>query len=425
MAPKSNPYINPTSEMQGQSPRIMVFSPWYYGHHPSYLRHLIRYWSQQQWLGELSIIVMPTFLKEHEDVVALTGAGGCSTVRFIPMTVEEQLRLESTRFNVAKAFVQYQLIRHYARILRATHVLLMHFDSCQIPLVLGLRLPCPFSAVYFRPALHCNHFSHYKATTKERRQQLREQIFLSRLFAHPQFKTLFCLDPRAVDFINQRFCGRGKAVHLPDPVEAIVPTSQDVEALRLKLGIEPGRQIFLAFGLLADGRKGTRQFLESLPLLKPELWQKICVLLVGEPFPAGQATVEEWLTPIRQLLPVQIVTQFGYVPEPDVPLYFQLANSVIAPYQQPAGTSGIVLLAAAAQKPILSSNYGLMGQLVKQYGLGLAVDTTIPGEIAKSLTRLLQEPSKQICSYEGMQSYAALNSPENFAGTVFQHTREE
>jgi glycosyltransferase involved in cell wall biosynthesis len=367
---------------------------------------------------------MPTFLTEHEDVVNLAAEQNCQTVKFVSMTTEEQRWLGSARPSLVKAFVQYQLILRYARKLGATQGLLMHFDSCQIPLVLGLPLPCPFYGVYFTPTLHYSQFSNYFPTEKERRQHLRERIFLSRLFTHRQFKKLFCLDPNAVNFINQQFRGSSKVVYMPDPVEKIPPAESAVDELKIKLGIEPDRKVLLAFGTLADGRKGTRQFLEALNLLKPELCQKICVLLVGEPFAQGQATLELWLAPVRQTLPVQVVTQFGYIVESEVPPYFQLSDIVMAPYQKHPGMSGIVLQAAAARKPILSSNYGLMGELIKQYGLGVAVDTIDIGEIARGLTRLLSEPLTDLCSFEGMNALTELNSPQKFASAIFQNICE-
>jgi glycosyltransferase involved in cell wall biosynthesis len=409
---------------RSSSSHIMLFAPWYYGHHPTYLAHLIRYWGEQRLPGKLSIVVMPTFLTKHQDVVNLASEQECQTIEFLAIAPEEEKRLASVRPNFLKAFVQYQLIVRYARKLGATQGLLMHFDSCLIPIVLGLPLPCPFSAVYFRPTLHYNRFSNYSPTGKERRQHLQERFFLSRIFGHKQFKTLFCLDPVAVDFIAREFKGSAKVVYMPDPVEKMFPAENTVRDLNLKLGIDPNRKVILAFGILAGERKGTRQFLEALSLLKPELCQKICILLVGEPFPEGQATLESWLTNVCKTLPVQVITQFGYVPESDVSLYFKLSDFVIAPYQKHAGMSGIVLLAAAAQKPILSSNYGLMGELVKKYGLGISVDTTIVSEISRGLTSLLSETLTNSYSLEGMKTFTELNSPQKFASAIFKNIYE-
>lgn len=412
-----------SNQAQTSHPHFMLFSPWYYGHHATYLRHLIQYWSQQQLPGKLSIVVMPTFLKQHPDVSDLAAAAS-QTVHIVPMAEEEQIWLESARSSVANAMVQYQLIVRYAKKLQPTQGLLTHFDSCQVPLVLGLKLPCPFSGIYFRPTFHYTSFANYTPTWKERIQHLRERLFLSRLLAHPQFRTLFCLDPLAIDPINKQAHKQARAAHLPDPIEFKLPSESEVHTLRNQLGIEPGRRVFLAFGTLAEGRKGTQQLLESLQLLEPDLCQKLCLLLVGEPFPDRQKLLETWLAPVRQTLPVQVVTRFGYVPESEVALYFRVADAVLAPYQKHAGMSGILLQAANAERPVLSSSYGLMGELVNQYGLGVAVDTTVPGEIAKGISKLLSEPLENLCDADRMRTLVETNSTERFASAIFQHLYE-
>ena len=82
--------------------------------------------------------------------------------------------------------------------------------------------------------------------------------------------------------------------------------------------------------------------------------------------------------------------------------------------------SGILLLAAAAQRPILSSNFGLMGELVRKYHLGLAIDSTIPQEIANGITECLQKSPEQLRDRTKMKEFAAQNSAESFAQVIFQ-----
>jgi len=41
------------------------------GHHPSYIRHLVEYWRNQNLVGSLFIVVFPKFLQNHADVVSL------------------------------------------------------------------------------------------------------------------------------------------------------------------------------------------------------------------------------------------------------------------------------------------------------------------------------------------------------------------
>jgi hypothetical protein len=120
---------------QGYDPNIMIFSPWCYGHHPSYLGHLISYWHQQQLPGKLNIVVFGQFLREHADVVELQTKCNRQSVSFVGMTVKEQADLEAATSGPSRAFAQYKLICKYASLLQATKGLIIYFDSCQLPLV--------------------------------------------------------------------------------------------------------------------------------------------------------------------------------------------------------------------------------------------------------------------------------------------------
>jgi glycosyltransferase involved in cell wall biosynthesis len=408
------------SVIQSNDRRLLIFAPWCYGHHPTYLRHLINYWCQHQPVGRLDIVVLPSFLHEHADVVELTQQGDRSSIHFVTTTPEEQSALELATSNVTRAFQQYRLICKYAKQLKATQGLILYFDSCLLPLVLGAKLPCPFSGIYYRPTLHYSNFANDTPPWKERVQTWKERGFLFRIQRHPSVRTLFSLDPLAVPSIA-KLGGKTNVVHLPDPAPFVYASDRPVERLRQQLGIDLDRKVFLCFGRLSEGRKGVPQLVEAVASLPSDLCQKLCLLFAGEPEGSGKEQLETWLAPIRDSQPVQIVNSSGYIPESEVPTYFQLADVVLAPYQKHIGMSGILLLAAAAQKPVLSSSYGLMGEMVRRYGLGLAVDSTVPSEIAQGLTQLLERDGDRVCDRTKMKAFAEENSAERFANVIFQH----
>jgi glycosyltransferase involved in cell wall biosynthesis len=65
---------------------------------------------------------------------------------------------------------------------------------------------------------------------------------------------------------------------------------------------------------------------------------------------------------------------------------------VLAPYQRFVGSSGTLVWAAALQKPVLAQSYGLVGELVRRFQLGEAVDTQSPDALSGAVARLL-DPS--------------------------------
>lgn len=400
--------------------RIMLFDLSIRGHHPNYIQHLINYWQKHHFSGHLSIVVSPKFLTAHSDVVASASISDRSNIQFVAISPEEEAKLNSrkSRFQrVFRNFQEWQICCQYAKALKADSCSLMYFDTCELPLALGGKSPCPFSGIYFRPTFHYHEFSNYVPSGKERLQQWREKLVLSRILRNPNLQNLFCLDPFVVKHFD-KFHSRVRAVALPDPVEKFDKPELPINSLKEKLGISTERRVFLLFGALTE-RKGISQLLDSISALSPEICQKICLLLVGESNIKKQ--IESKIAEIIQTKPVQIIGNYEFVAEKDVGGYFQVADVVLAPYQRHVGMSGILLLAAAAEKPVLSSNYGLMGEIVRRYELGLTVDSTAPQEIAKGLTRFGLEDSEKLCDRTKMKSFVEQNSAEEFARIIFQY----
>ena len=400
--------------------RLMLFDLIVGGHHGSYIQHLVKYWVEHNLSGKLSIVVSPQFFQRHNDVVQLIAEHESKNIELIAIAPEEEAALNSNGSSIKRAFRavgEWNLLCKYAKSLKATHCLIMYFDTCWLPLVLGKKAPCSFSGIYFRPTLHYSSFANYSAS-EDKLQQWREKFTLSRILLHPQLRTLFCIDPFAPKYINEYFDSQVKVTPLADPVKINGDGQLPLVDLKDKLDIEPQRKVFLLFGALT-ARKGVNQLLAAISLLPREICQEICLLLVGE---GNQEMIQMQVKNLRQTKPVQIVGNHQFVPESDVPKYFQLADFVLAPYQKHVGMSGILLLAAAAQKPIISSDYGLMGELVRRYGLGLGVDSTIPDEIAKGITQCLTQPLEQLGDRNLMKAFAQQNSAEEFAKVIFQES---
>lgn len=400
--------------------RIMLFDLSIGGHHPNYIQQLVHYWNDNKVPGKLEVVVSPRFLEAHGDVVDLSTHLERSDIRFTAITAQEEAELGSRKTFISRtkrSFQEWELLCKYASLVKATQCLIMYFDTAQIPLAIGISSPCPFSGIYFRPTFHYSKFSNYRLSWKEQLQQRREKFILSRVLRHSQFHRLFCLDPFAVKYLQNY---EGQVIYLPDPVSTKPEFSIQPEVLKGQLGIEPNRRVFLLFGALT-GRKGIHKLLDAISMLPPNLSQCCCLLLVGEIKSTDQPIVEAKIASIRQSLPVQIITHYQFVPDAEIQSYFHLSDVVLAPYQRHVGMSGILLLAAAAQKPVLSSDYGLMGELVRSYDLGLPVDTMAPSEITGGLVRFLTELPETFGDRQSMRQFAEQNATEHYARVIFEN----
>jgi len=412
--------ITPTQTILEASPRLMLFDLALGGHHGNYIQYLVDYAHTAEFSGVIDIVVLPQFLEIHKDTVAAIDNHASSMVNWAPISREESSALVSRDSGINRTlrnFQEWQVYCRYARVLKTTQALIMYLDTCELPLAVGKCSPCSFSGIYFRPTFHYPSFTNFSASKKDQLQRWREKITLNRILRSPQLKTIFCLDPYAVNALKSNRYST-KMVHLADPVSVFPDESSS--HTHMQLGIEKHRTVFLLFGAL-DGRKGIYQLLDAIQELSSDLCQDFCLLLVGKASHAEQDQIHQRAAALCQSRPIQLIECYDFVPDDDVPSYFHLADVVLAPYQRHVGMSGILLLAAAAGKPVLSSDYGLMGEVVRQYKLGLVLDSSLPTEIAQGITRCLREPLERLCDRIQMKKFAEQNSVDCYTSTIFHN----
>ncbi len=400
-----------------KQPRLMLFDMALGGHHGIYIQHLIDYAHEKKIIGEIDIVVLPQFADVHQDTVKAIAAAWHLQINLVPISIAEETALGSRGSGISRSirnFREWEIFCRYAQKLQTTYALIMYLDTYALPIAFGRKSPCSFSGIYFRPTFHYSTFTNYQPSWKNDLQHCREKIILNQVLRQSQLDKLLCLDPFAVKSLPS-----AKMIHLADPVKPRPAIIGDLSGFRAKLGIEKHRRVFLLFGAL-DERKGVYQLLESIELLPSTLTQNLCLLIVGKTNINEQARIQPKISTLRQTHPVQILEFYDFIPENEVSQYFQLADVILATYQRHVGMSGILLLAAAAGKPVLSSNYGLMGELVTHYRLGLAVDSTVPKEIAQAISQYILATPAAFCDCAKMRIFAEQNSVEIYAETVFK-----
>jgi glycosyltransferase involved in cell wall biosynthesis len=402
------------------SGHLMIFDLSVRGHHPSYIKFLIQGWQQFKVSGTLSVVVSPKFIEEHTDVLLFANKLQIPNVEFVAIAPEEEAKLKarkSSRQRLSRTFQEWQLFHQYARRLEATECLLPYFDTYQLPISLQHSFPCPVSGIYFRPSFHYSSFTTSQGRPKDYLKDWKEQFLISQVLSKSWIHKLFCLDPFATDWLIQRNSSR-RIIALPDPIEKQQDIMKDVEARKSQLGIEPHRQVLLLFGSITE-RKGIYKLLEAIYLLPREECKNLCLLIVGE-----SKLSEDLVTrnqSLCELKPVQVIQRYEFIVNEEIPAYFQMADIVLAVYQKHVGMSGILLHAAVAQKPVLCSDYGLMGELTRRYRLGITVDSENPQEISQGISSCLTAPLDQLANPVSMQQFVEANTVDKFIKAIFQN----
>jgi glycosyltransferase involved in cell wall biosynthesis len=414
----SPPVMTQLPTSSGDRPRLMIFDLAVSGHHVSYLRYLVEFWLRCQDPCEVYLVVSHQLVEQHPDLVQLAQQSCTAQICFQSIPADQLAQIRQPKSAIARMFQEWRCFCQQARLIQPHQALLMYLDSLQIPLAFGAAAPCPVSGIYFRPTFHYSDFQAPPVSPgwKDRWRQWRQRVLLRLVMRRSHWNTVFCLDPFAIPKI-QALQPHKPARHLADPIEPQDVSAAAIEQLRQQLGIAPARKVLLLFGSLS-ARKGILQVLQALQALPKQQAQQFCLVLAGKIAPAERPQIFAHLEQAQQQLAVQICLNETFIPEAQVRVYFCLADIVLAPYQRHVGMSGILLHTAAAQRPVLASNYGLMGELVRRYRLGLAVNSEDSGAIATALADYLQNPEALAYDPDQLLQLVQINHVEKFGQTL-------
>ena len=373
------------------------------GHHASFLYYLARHWQGDE---PLHAVVSAEWRTLPPDLASLTN------VEWHPISESEQAAYEQSKRSLLRhTIVEWRLFFRYAKRLRARHSLIMMIDRFQLPLALGLRAPCTLAGIYFRPK---SHLPPEHPSLKTTLTHQRERLLWRRALQHPQLKTLFSLDPFAVPHL-QALSDSAAVVALPDPVEMLPPNEQTVT--RERFGIDPERNVLLLFGQI-DSRKGIFVLLDALEQLSEAEQQQTTLLLVGSIVSAEKSQIQQRIQAVRKTTTVQIVVHDTFIPQAEISGFMQLADGVLLLYQAVhVGSSGVLLWAAAFEKPVLATEHGLIGRHVRSRQLGLTVDSASASAVANGLQAMLEE--QIVFDPAAARQFAAENSAQNYAQTLY------
>ena len=392
-------------------PKVLAVEFEVFGHHAQYVQNIADVWLAAGLDGCLEFLLTNRFKKVHADVVEHIRAMDSEKVTTSFITDEEEVQLSRPSL---KHWNGWKLFCKYATRSNADLGLFMYFDRFQLPVCFGQKSPIPFAGIYFRPTFHYHTFKGYRPTINERWVALRKQFLLRRVLRNKELKTLLSLDPIAARYIQQHFKADGRISHFADSFPRISPSETEVHELRQELKIEPNRFVFCLIGIL-DHRKGPIQLLESIKHIPEEVASKICILLAGYTPDGFKNLLENAVAGAQGISKVQIVLRNEYIAPAKVQTYYALSDVLLTTYQFHIGSSSALLRSASQRKPLLSSDYGLLGHLVRTLELGVTVDTTQPKEIANGIVRMASSNPQMYLNISNADRLSHENSQEKLA----------
>lgn len=170
---------------------------------------------------------------------------------------------------------------------------------------------------------------------------------------------------------------------IPHPVYNIFGSPVEKRAAREKLGIADER-ILLCFGYVR-AYKGLRTMLEAMPMILKEM--NVRLFVVGE-FYDSREMYGKLIADLGLEKNVTIISD--YVANEMVALYFSAANVAMLPYTS-ATQSGIAQIAYNFNKPVIATNVGGLGEVVRDGVTGFVVPPKDPEALANAVLRFFKE----------------------------------
>jgi glycosyltransferase involved in cell wall biosynthesis len=323
-----------------------------------------------------------------------------------------------------------QLIRALVRQNSIDHVVALFLDPLQLALAAQFRPggSATLSGILFRPSIHDIYRERLTQTPMEKVRDFRKHHLYRLMLTNPAVSSVLTLDPYFPSHARTFFRGGQKVRYLPDPAVG-VPRNDDRKLIGEDLldAVTTNRTVVSLFGALTE-RKGVLQVMDALAMLPVDSRATIRLVMAGK--------VDEELLP--RLMDRQMLLRSHDATDS----CFRLCNRslstaelgwlvrqsalILAPYQRFVGSSGVLSWAAAAQRPVIAQEYGLIGALVREFSLGVTTNTDIPSQIAGQLKEVLRpERLTQITTKGRWSDFLVDRTPENFASLVIDSSNAD
>ena len=260
----------------------------------------------------------------------------------------------------------------------------------------ALSLSGKISGLYIRPRVLTQSRSLGLALKRHGVHKLNKKRF---------FKRIFVLDERITE--NAREYTSNIPIHwLPDPAPAYEYLSR--EEAREKLSLPQNAFIPLIFGQ-GHKRKGIGLAIDAINKLSDP---KVFLLCAGKQDPKGA-----WLQSLETLCRNRQASLINaFIPEDTLRDCLAACDVVLLPYMSHFGSSNNLALAAHAERPVISSDYDLVGQRVKKHGLGLTFKNENPESLMQALSESILRHQKGLTPDDklALKQYAAMHSLDAF-----------
>jgi len=332
---------------------VLLFEPEHSGHQMEYLLLFSKRILQED-ISWLIFVIPAALLEKLQADLAWREIEQRACVQVLVFTDAELERCNASNLFV-RSFWLWKMVSKYARDTKVSDVVSMRIDHFQLALALGLPLPVRLTGILFQPSLHYEELDMLGKdclTWRGRVKALRQKILYARMLKHTCMHALFTLDDSFSAWGKKKFSCGDKIHFLPDPSHPEVTRITDVSMHGL-IGDVGERTVFLLFGALSR-RKGIFKLLSAMLLLSQEERDKLCVVFAGKVAGEDQEEFLSQVPALRELDPDCCTVINRFLSTDEIKTLIVHCDVVLACYQNVVGSSGILLWAASAEKPVIA-----------------------------------------------------------------------
>jgi glycosyltransferase involved in cell wall biosynthesis len=396
------------------SPReVLILEPDAEGHSQEWLQHLAEFVAKDARGVAIAVAAPPALCTALSRSMPPAAEG---RIRFIALGPRE-LELCTHRSLPVAAFARWWTMRRYLSRSGADFGFFLSLDLLCLPFALGLgMLGKPIAGILFRPSVHYGALGEYHPSSAERLRDLRKDLLYRLMLRNPSIRAVLSLDPFFPAHALSHYRHGVKVQVVPDPAQPTVEATGGSTA-----GtdfVPPGRIGFLLFGYLTE-RKGPLAVLDALRLLPSHIAARVALLFAGRIDPAIRHAIDSRCSALARDRPeLWLRIEDRRLDRADLAALVARSDIVLAPYQRFVGSSGVLLWAARAGRPVLAQEFGLVGRLTRDHHLGAVADSSDPARLASEIERMIVRGPQSFIDLSSATTFASSRTPQRFASAV-------
>ena len=362
--------------------RVALFEPEAAGHHMAlHVRYIVREMARRGW--DVDLVTTDRALKHPAYKIVEEESGSAYRVSTMPDRETPAVAKDLQR--VRDQFTRWKNYRAGFESLskKPEAIYLVNLDQMDLALA---KNGAPFGETPFAGMMIGRHFHCPAMGIKMASFKLRDKAMgpvFQRLLKISALKKVAVLDEALQKFVEkEKWNGWEKVAYVPD-VASLAKTNTTL-SMRQNLGIPVTAFVVLAYGALSE-RKGVVELLQGLA--DPHTPSEAVALFAGRQ--------DEFTKQFLQAGAARSLREKGRLFELDAFLddtqeeaAFAAADAVWLGYRGWYGMSGVLVQAAAAGKPLLAMDQGLIGWLAHKHELGVSVDMFEPNSVASGIRKL-------------------------------------